>query len=336
VPGDPEAFPTLYYLPIETPNNDRITYIGMVNNVCLVGLNNSIVRLNYLPSEDDASFTRTRIYDFISRDLGILSPRAACTFLSPEGRELMACVTQDGLYVTDGFSFMKWDQDYTFVASILTFMPFLSGAGVYDARWLQLTNDISTGNLLLTYVDYNASSRFFILPFSYAARHLKPGPKFKVGLPLTGSVAGSGIAAASFTTVAGLPVTYVVMNASSASKTIALLNMGSLNYTAMSEFTPAIVTRTMQLVEGFDDAVVQSVYLHSGAAIAATTTVRATTSLLDTLTTTSSSAVAFTGGLRVSKADLQFTGYQTSFRITINDSGLNKLNRIAVEYDRLT
>jgi hypothetical protein len=337
IPGDPEAFPTLYYLPIETPNNDRISYIGMVNNVCIVGLQNSIVRLNYLPSEDDASFTRTRIYDFISRDLGILSPRAACTFLSPEGRELLACVTQDGIYVTDGFTFMKWDQDYTFVRDLLTYLVLLSGS-VYDPRWLQLTNDVSTGNLLLAHIDPLASNRCIIHPFSYAARHLKSGPRFKLGLQQNGPVAAAGLAITSFTTTGGKIATYTALNNSSASTLVSWINLGALNYTPGGVTSPLFVTRAMQFREGFDDVIIDAAYIHIGGISGSTAdmTISPSTNVLDESTAYSKTAVTFPTASKVAKADLSFNGYQTKFTVNRTTfSTIQMINRLIIEYSHL-
>jgi len=331
IPGDPEAFPTLYYLPIETPNNDSITFIGMVNNVCVVGLQNSIVRLNYLPTEDDASFTRTRIYDYISKSLGILSPRAACTFLSPDGRELLACVTQDGVYVTDGFTMSKWDQDYTFGRSIMNVLVQFNSSR-YDPRSLQIVNDISSGNLMLTYMNQTFGTTV-VLPLSYTARHIKPGPRFKLGLPLVGPSTTAGLAITSFTTTGGLPVTYLATNTSTSTANItSLINLGILNYSVVTSVVPFISTRRMQFVEGFDDVIVQGVYLHG-----TTHSVRAISYLLDEVGSTSSSIVNFTSSV-ISKADLSFNGYQTYFTLfaTGDESVPSQLNRIIIDYDRLS
>ena len=105
-PGDPEAFPPTYFLDFETRDNDIIRNIKVVNNRLVVGLDSSIWRINYLPSERDASFDRGRAAEVISRSQGIVNNQCACTFTVDGGSEQLAFISNKGLCTTDGFNFI--------------------------------------------------------------------------------------------------------------------------------------------------------------------------------------------------------------------------------------
>lgn len=110
-PGDPEAFPSTYYLDFETKNNDRITNIKVVNNRLVIMLRNSVYRANYLPSERDASFDRGKAIEPISRDYGCVNEMCACTFTVDGQQERLAFVSDQGIYVTDGYNAVCWTDD---------------------------------------------------------------------------------------------------------------------------------------------------------------------------------------------------------------------------------
>lgn len=327
VPGDPEAFPTLYYLPIETKHNDQITYIGTVNNVCVVGLNNSIIRLNYLPTEDDASFSRSRIYDFISTTQGIIHQRAATTFLTPDGRELMACITKDGIYVTDGFTISKWDADYDFwpIVSNITF----NNHSLHDPRWSSLVNDVGTGNLLLT---YNSSEGLLrVIPYAYSPRHIKEGPRFKVGFTWQPAIdCSDGTFTTALTTLNGIPALYWAQNTTTTASTIVKLSdLGSLNYSTAS--TASLRTRDVTISNGQKEALIMSVYLHSGDGAVASTTITPYSRRLGQGTLTGSTASFQGTSSPITKADLDFMGYATSFLIDCPSTGLRRYRQLDIE-----
>jgi hypothetical protein len=104
-PGDPEAFPDTYYIDFETPQNDVITLVKVVNDRLVVGLSTSIWRVNYLPSERDASFDRGKAKQVISSKFGVVNPMCACIFTPGGGSEQLAFISQKGLHTTDAFSF---------------------------------------------------------------------------------------------------------------------------------------------------------------------------------------------------------------------------------------
>jgi hypothetical protein len=324
IPGDPEAFPTLYYLPIETPANDKITYIGMVNNVCVVGLTNAIVRLNYLPTEDDASFTRTRIYDFITRDLGIVNAKAATTFLAADGRELLACITQGGVYVTDGFTFTKWDADYTFRATIIEQAIAINP---YDPLSLCITNDPSTGNLYVAYSATAGGGTIKIVPFNYSARHLKSGPRFKIGLPFTGP-ANAQVVSTHTRNLTGQHIAYFGFNGASSS-TIA--NVGMYGVTSyLAKANSSIMTRSIPLGIGAKESIVNMVYLHANDSTPIT--IYAVSNLPDD-TATYTSATHTLAQSKIASADFQFNSYQTYFVLGVASTASVNMRQLYIDVD---
>ena len=103
-PGEPEAFPATYYLDFETRDNDRVRCIKVVNNRCMVWLDNAVYRLNYLPSERDASFDRGKATEMISGQYGAVNPMCVAVY-SPEGSiQKAAFVSHKGIFATDGYN----------------------------------------------------------------------------------------------------------------------------------------------------------------------------------------------------------------------------------------
>lgn len=107
-PGDPEAFPATYYIDFETPENDRVQYIGKVNGRLIVGLDSSLWRVNYLPSERDASFDRGKAIELISGNHGVVNPMCACIFSLDGGQERLAFVSHKGVMSTDGYDLVSY------------------------------------------------------------------------------------------------------------------------------------------------------------------------------------------------------------------------------------
>ena len=104
-PGEPESFPSTYYLNFETRENDAVRMIKVVNNRLIVGLDSSLWRVNYLPNERDAQFDRGLATECISRDYGVINPMCCCTFTPDGPSELLAFVSDQGIHYTDGYNF---------------------------------------------------------------------------------------------------------------------------------------------------------------------------------------------------------------------------------------
>lgn len=328
MPGDPEAFPTLYYLPIETAKNDSITWIGTVNNVCIVGLKNAIVRLNYLPSEDDASFNRTKIYDFISTNHGILNSKAAATFLTPGGRELLACLSQDGIYVTDGFTITRWDQDVSLQSTAYSDI-ISSNNSLHDPRFIQLINDVSSENILVAWLTQDSDLR--VQPFCYSSVHIKEGPRFKVGAEWTPLNDASSMAMCNLTTSAGLPIIYFAKNAtfpSTTSEICALINLGSLSYTTNdTSYERSITSRDIIISRDLGSAVVHKAYLYGTGSEGVSIQI---TNVSPNENQSTSSAVAFPQSYNIAAADLEIAAHRARFRLVVpqGTTGVDRYSRV--------
>lgn len=112
-PGEPEYFPPTYYLDFETKSNDVVQCIRVVNNRLIVGLDNQLWRVNYLPSERDASFDRGKAIDNISGQYGIVNPMCATTITIEGQSETLAFVSNFGLHTTDGYNIVTRSKNLT-------------------------------------------------------------------------------------------------------------------------------------------------------------------------------------------------------------------------------
>jgi hypothetical protein len=119
-PGEPESFPPTYFIDFETRDNDRVRAIHVVNNHLVVGLDTSLWRINYLPSERDSSFDRGKAIEAVSKTNGILGPMLCCTYAVDGGSEELAFISHKGLHTTDGFNFVtrSKNQDWRSIISL--------------------------------------------------------------------------------------------------------------------------------------------------------------------------------------------------------------------------
>jgi hypothetical protein len=177
-PGDTEAFPATFFLDFETRDNDRIRHVKVVNNVLVVGLDNSIWRVKYLPSERDASFDRGKAMEAISRTFGIVNPMCACVYTPDDSAtERLAFVSNKGIHSTDGFDFkdlvsLDWRQT---ISTTSTSTP------------IALINDPEESELLFYYRNDAASEgneTYKCLHLNYGGDHLQPDGTCKVSGPV--------------------------------------------------------------------------------------------------------------------------------------------------------
>lgn len=104
MPGFPDYFPALYQIQLPpSPGTREITYIGVVNNRLIVCTNTSMYRINYLPNEDDASFSRGRAIDVLSGNYGALAPHTGVNITRDGGVEELVVLDSSGVVGTDGF-----------------------------------------------------------------------------------------------------------------------------------------------------------------------------------------------------------------------------------------
>ena len=176
-PGKIDSFPTLYYSVIETGQIDEIVGITTVNNVCVVLLKRALVRVNYLPTEDDASFGRSRIWDFINSRIGCVNKKAWTKIVTPSGSELLVFVGEDGVYATNGDSCDRYDLD-------LNFWGVVDASVDMDASHILLAPEQESKNIMFSAAGASSTK---LVPLSHSPRHMK-GDRFKIGLPwaLTG------------------------------------------------------------------------------------------------------------------------------------------------------
>lgn len=161
-PGDPDAFPSTYYVDYETAENDQVRAIKVVNDRLVVWLDSSTWRQNYLPSERDASFDRGKSRSIISSQYGCLSPMCVATFSPGGGTDLAAFVSHHGVHATDGFELSTYTADLNWDAI------FPAGSNA-----IALINDRKR-RLLLFYFQNTANfgnETFLCLPFAYGAGH---------------------------------------------------------------------------------------------------------------------------------------------------------------------
>lgn len=173
VPGYPDYFPNnVYWFKLPGVHNDRITYIGTINGRLVVGTRGNLWRINYLPSQDDASFQRGQAIDLISDSVGIVNPASACAFTNPNGQLELAFVDANGVYSTDGYSVRKLSQDLLWVGNNGVVPTNVAASNNIYTYICGLINDPRTQTLRLL-----TSKRTFI--GSYAAIHAKQGGGLK-------------------------------------------------------------------------------------------------------------------------------------------------------------
>jgi hypothetical protein len=187
-PGEPESFPSTYYLNFETRENDAVKMIRVVNNRLIVGLGSSLWRVNYLPSERDATFDRGKAMECITRDYGVVNPMCACTFTPDGASEQLAFVSNQGIHYTDGYNFttltdgVDWRTDCLSTTS--TSAP------------IALINDKENQILRFYYRnDSKGAESYMCLPLSYGSGHWVNGQAKVGGMLHMRNAAASGATA---------------------------------------------------------------------------------------------------------------------------------------------
>lgn len=175
-PGEPESFPPTYFIDFETRENDIVRHIRVVNNRLVVGLDTSLWRVNYLPSERDASFDRGKAIEMISRSFGIVNPMCACTFTIDGQTEQLAFVSHKGIHTTDGYNFITRTKNQTwrnFISLTSTSTP------------IALLNDPENRTLRFFYRnDSLGNETFMCLHLSYDAADIDADGSFKASGPV--------------------------------------------------------------------------------------------------------------------------------------------------------
>jgi hypothetical protein len=100
----PESFPKPYFIKFDSKKKDIITFIRKIGQILVVGMRDSVKRVNYLPTEVDVNFGRGLAHEDIITDHGIVGPLAGTLFDLPGAGVVLAYVGYNGFYFTDGIT----------------------------------------------------------------------------------------------------------------------------------------------------------------------------------------------------------------------------------------
>lgn len=181
---EPDYFPTIYTLTF--PVADKITVIRRINNVLLIGMEQHIWRVNFLPTTADSTFETGRSYEPIAEDHGIISTQGYA-FFAPDGMSAqLGYVSASGLRYTNGLttSILTEDLDWPNTINITKLDKCI------------LVNDPILYSLIFYYIpagDTTSTAPTRALYLSYHPSKMKEGGKLAVAGPVTVNVASSTI-----------------------------------------------------------------------------------------------------------------------------------------------
>lgn len=195
LPNRINYFPTPYYQNFDTKYKDRVTCIRRLGNKLIVGLESSLMRVNYLPRETDAEFDRGRAYEPISESGGITGPMAAALFSPEDATLLLACVQHTGIIYTDGFQTQPITKDLDWSNTVK--LP-TSGDATNYLQYAILVDYPNLQQLRFFYIPTSAAPGTTIpskcLVFHYAMDHRKQNGTFKTAGPLDINASSATIA----------------------------------------------------------------------------------------------------------------------------------------------
>lgn len=181
LPGEPESFPKPYVMRFNsTKRKDRVTLVRTLGQVLIVGMENGIKRVNYLPTEQDTDFHEGLAHDDIATDHGIPGPLAAVKFDWPGRGTVMAYASIAGVFMTDGITTKPLNNDLDWPNTVKLSALNSCVMRVYPReKWL-----------VLYYCPAGAThtKNTAALVFTYAQDHVKNGDE----LPATGPIDVSG------------------------------------------------------------------------------------------------------------------------------------------------
>jgi hypothetical protein len=186
IPGNIHAIPGIYFNDMETPRNDKVTCLATVGSRVAIGMETCLYRINYLPTEADANFSRGQgaAFSEVDPSFGIVGPNAATTFVGPDGRTMLAFVSLDGLRISDLFSTSSACDDVDW-RTILTPDSMVSRC--------VLVNNPRNYSLRLYYPAGDTDFLIKYMDFLYHPNHLKNGQFKAIGPVPCGSAAASGV-----------------------------------------------------------------------------------------------------------------------------------------------
>jgi hypothetical protein len=116
--GFPEYYPKPYFMTFDSPKKDIVTNIKRVGKLLVVGLEDNIQRVNYLPTELDTDGQSGLAYEPIATDHGIAGPLAACVVDIPALGTVLAYASFKGVHYTDGIRSRFLNADLNWLALV--------------------------------------------------------------------------------------------------------------------------------------------------------------------------------------------------------------------------
>jgi hypothetical protein len=181
--GFPEYFPKPYQMLFDSAKKDIVTNIKRVGRILVVGLQDTINRVNYLPTELDTDGQSGLAYEPISTDHGITGPKAAVVVDIPDLGTVLAYCSFKGIHYTDGIRPRFLNVDLNWLRTVTASALATAELQVYPAmNWI-----------VLLYCPFGATHtrNTRMLIFDYSPDKLKQGPG-GVTLPAIGPITVSG------------------------------------------------------------------------------------------------------------------------------------------------
>ena len=119
LPGYPEYFPKPYVMRLNAgKRRDTVTYLQSLGQALLVGLNNRIERVNYLPRETNTDLEDGLAHEELAGDHGIPGPLAAVKFDFPGQGTAIAYASSAGMMITNGIWMRPLNMDLDWGATV--------------------------------------------------------------------------------------------------------------------------------------------------------------------------------------------------------------------------
>jgi hypothetical protein len=170
IPGTIDYSPVVYRLSIDTKNKDSVKCIRTLSNVCMIGSESQVHRLNFLPLQDDPEFNTGRAVELVDPDEGMVGPLAACLFTYGGREPRMFYVGRNYLRMSNGYSADNATDD-------IFWGDMLSLGEITRCR---AVNIVLYSEILVYYSDNSGARK--VLRLNYHPMHLKNGKLKVVGV----------------------------------------------------------------------------------------------------------------------------------------------------------
>jgi hypothetical protein len=181
LPGEPEYQPKPYVMRLNAPKRrDKITCIRSLGTILVVGLENSIERVNYLPRETSTDLDGALAHEELAADHGIPGPLAATKFDMPGQGTILVYASAAGVFLTNGIWTRPVNLDLDWSATVKLSALSTCVIRVYPREKWVILDYCPFGAI------HNRNTRRLI--FTYAMDKIKEGGF----LPVTGPIVVSG------------------------------------------------------------------------------------------------------------------------------------------------